>query len=125
MIILDTNILVASLVEEDQDHERSLDILQRLALSTEKQCITYGTLIELSQVLYRARGSLFASAEVSRIASEFEILFPSNFKQIIAIYFDMHKELSFVDCEIIVISRELSASVLSFDGKLLKALKVR
>ena len=123
MIIIDTNVLVASLVEEEEDHEKALALLQEAERSGEEQYLTYGALIELSKVLYREKGSEFSASYVKYAIEFFKILKLDSLPAIAELYFRTHKTLSFVDCEIIALARENGASILTFDGKLLKAVK--
>jgi len=122
MIILDTNVLVASIFENHPHHPRAETIIENLRGSKEKQCITYGVLVELSQVMHRFRSAAFAAVQVADAIKTFEILSPNDLAQVSEVYLAHCSKLSFVDCEILVISREIGAELITFDEKLQKAL---
>lgn len=122
MIIVDTNILVNSIIEDSDDHLRSLELLTAIPES-EESCITFGVLVELGQVLFREKGSKFAALQVNQVAKDFRVLFIENLNAALECYSLNNAALSFVDCEIVTIAKLHGASVLSFDAKLLKNLK--
>ena len=122
MIIIDTNVLVASVNEEEEDHAKAKQALEKLSFSGEVQCITYGVLVELSSVLSRKKGREFASQYVSKAVVSFRILFPEELSGATDFFQENFRSLSLVDCEIILASRQHGAKVLSFDKDLLKAL---
>ena len=74
MIIVDTNVLVASVNEEEEDHAKAKQALEKLSFSGEVQCITYGVLVELSSVLSRKRPRIPRSTFQQLMS--FRILFP-------------------------------------------------
>ena len=123
MIIIDTNVLINSLIEDSQDHSHSLELLRNAQVGGEAQYVTLGVLIELGQVLFREKGHAFAAAQVANVSKTFEVLFLQDINAIIPLYLANHKQLSFVDCEIVALSREHGAKVISLDDKLMKALK--
>lgn len=121
MIILDTSVLIASEFENDLNHLKAVELRDKLA--KEKQFITYGVLVELSQFFYQARGSAFAAAEIANALDSFNVLKLEDFDELSELYLANHKKLSLVDCEIVALTRQHGANVLSFDGKLLKAIR--
>ena len=121
MIILDTNIILAFLFEEDSQHKKARDMLQKY--QNQNFIIPKEIWQETINVVANRRGSdaaILVDETLQKFVSyqDFNVSDSQIWKHIFIKIPDHH--LSFVDCLLIYLSQKEKLTVLSFDQELNK-----
>ena len=123
MIILDTSVLVALLLEKDHYHEKAVNLITHLE---EQAAMPNSVLVETFGALrHFTKNDSFVATSIKRLAEEhtiiaegLEVIQPAYIE-----YFQNFSRLSLIDCELVQLQKQLGIRVLTFDEELSKELE--
>lgn len=119
--IVDSSVLVAFFRENDSNHEKAVEFMER----THSFTITDYILLEISTVLQQKVGLESTKRAVEFLVNNRDVeLLSINNQELgdtLALFFEQKFKLSFVDCSILVLAKSRGLIVSTLDDGMIKA----
>ena len=125
MLLVDSSVLIAYYHEGDSQHEKASSAMQ--GKNADRFLVNDCIIDEVATVLQikagREKAKLALDALLNTEAVVFQHTTEEEFFEIVEYFKSQKTKLSFTDCSIVLLARRSGAKVVTFDGKLQKALE--